>query len=461
MRRVLLTLVGFVVVVSAAFGGPQAITYQASLTDNLGNPMPTRLYIMRFRLYATPTGGTQVWQEQKNVQATGGVFSTTLGELTPFGGLFMDYPELYLEVAVDTNVSLTLDSNEIFTPRQRLFGAPWATRLVPNSLGPNLIGGWSGNAIAPGVVGGTIAGGGAAKDGMGSLAPNRVTDGFGFVGGGTRNRAGNNTGTTTDSAFAVVCGGTSNTASDDYSFVGGGRGNRASNPWTTIAGGDYNTASGYASAVAGGQGNEAGGYWSVVPGGTNNVASGDRSLAAGSNASAEHEGCFVWADRSMFGHTFRSTASNQFSARAQGGVRFVTAIDGSGNPTAGVQVAAGGTGWSAISDRNRKENFVSVDTKALVARLAAIPIETWNLKSQDPSIRHIGPTAQDFRAAFQVGEDSLHINSIDADGVALAAIQGLYKAVQDKDARIATLETRLAELESLVARLSKERASGQ
>jgi hypothetical protein len=49
-----------------------------------------------------------------------------------------------------------------------------------------------------------------------------------------------------------------------------------------------------------------------------------------------------------------------------------------------------------------------------------MPIQRWNMKSQDASIRHIGPMAQDFHAAFAVGEDNRHINSVDADGVALA-----------------------------------------
>ena len=66
------------------------------------------------------------------------------------------------------------------------------------------------------------------------------------------------------------------------------------------------------------------------------------------------------------------------------------------------------------------------------------------------SIRHIGPMAQDFYAAFGVGEDDRHISTVDADGVALAAIQGLYQVVQDKDAAIASLQT---ENETLKTRL--------
>jgi len=41
-------------------------------------------------------------------------------------------------------------------------------------------------------------------------------------------------------------------------------------------------------------------------------------------------------------------------------------------------------------------------------------------------VRHVGPMAQDFYAAFKVGEDDKHITSIDEDGVALAAIKALH-----------------------------------
>ena len=79
------------------------------------------------------------------------------------------------------------------------------------------------------------------------------------------------------------------------------------------------------------------------------------------------------------------------------------------------------------------------------------PIQSWNYKTQDPSIRHIGPMAQDFRAAFNMGEDERHISSVDADGVALAAIQGLHEVVKEKDAELAELRSRLEALESLVS----------
>ena len=117
-----------------------------------------------------------------------------------------------------------------------------------------------------------------------------------------------------------------------------------------------------------------------------------------------------------------------------------------------------GNGWSGISDRNAKENFAPVDGQDVLASLAKIPIETWNLKSQDPSIRHIGLVAEDFYAAFGIGEDNRHINAGDANGVALAAIQGLYQLSQEQEARIEALEAENAALrfrmDDLEARLA-------
>ena len=70
-------------------------------------------------------------------------------------------------------------------------------------------------------------------------------------------------------------------------------------------------------------------------------------------------------------------------------------------------------------------------------------------------VRHLGPTSQDFRAAFNLGADDEHIAAVDADGVALAAIQALYGEVQARDERIETLEDRVERLEARLARLEQ------
>ena len=99
-----------------------------------------------------------------------------------------------------------------------------------------------------------------------------------------------------------------------------------------------------------------------------------------------------------------------------------------------------------ISDRNRKTNFGSVDPADMLHRVRSLPIATWNYRSDDPSIRHIGPMAQDFVALFGVGEDDRHIHPLDAQGVALAAIQGLVarlEATREENARLAARVARL------------------
>jgi hypothetical protein len=63
--------------------------------------------------------------------------------------------------------------------------------------------------------------------------------------------------------------------------------------------------------------------------------------------------------------------------------------------------------------------------------------------------------AQDFFAAFGVGKDNKHLNPTDTAGITMAAIQGLYQQIQEKDREIEILKARLAQLESLETRLAK------
>ncbi len=100
------------------------------------------------------------------------------------------------------------------------------------------------------------------------------------------------------------------------------------------------------------------------------------------------------------------------------------------------------------SDRNRKTDIVPADTAAVLGKVATLPLATWKYK--DETATHLGPMAQDFAAAFHLGADETGIASVDADGVALAAIQELKKQLDAKDARIAALESRLAALEAKI-----------
>ena len=319
-----------------------------------------------------------------------------------------------------------------------------ALRMEPTTSTPNLVGGYSGNSVADGVVGATISGGGQAS------AANGATADFATVGGGEGNSA---------LGFATtIGGGETNAALGFAATVGGGANNVAGNVagnanFATVGGGIANTAGNEHATVGGGISNTASGKRATVPGGQENTAAGDYSFAAGRRAKADHNGAFVWGDSTDA--EIHSGKDDQFIVRANGGLWFgavtadFTPTIGSGiliGTSTGAYLSSGGA-WTNASDRNAKANFRPVNKGEVLARLGEIPITTWNYKSQNPSIRHIGPMAQDFYAAFGVGEDDTHISTLDADGVALAAIQGLYQIVQEQAAQIADLEARLAALE--------------
>jgi hypothetical protein len=101
-----------------------------------------------------------------------------------------------------------------------------------------------------------------------------------------------------------------------------------------------------------------------------------------------------------------------------------------------------------LSDRALKANFGSVDGQDMLQRVRHLPISAWNYTSDDASVRHIGPIAQDFAALFGVGSDDRHIHPIDGQGVALAAIQGLLAQMEALRQENTRLAARIAALEN-------------
>ena len=85
----------------------------------------------------------------------------------------------------------------------------------------------------------------------------------------------------------------------------------------------------------------------------------------------------------------------------------------------------------------------------MLEKVAALPLQQWSYKAQ-PDQKHLGPVAQDFRAAFGLGADDTSIATVDADGVALAAIQGLNQKLEQKETEITELKQRLEKLEQLI-----------
>ncbi len=165
--------------------------------------------------------------------------------------------------------------------------------------------------------------------------------------------------------------------------------------------------------------------------------------------------------------------AGKFLFRSQNDSSVVMTLDGSTAPWVGVgtssrtagrqiETLSGGyltTGgaWTNSSDRNLKENLVPVAADDVLARLARLPLYRWNYRSEPDSLTHIGPTAQDFEAAFGLGGDGRSISTIDPSGIALAAIQELNRkteALSETKAEVARLKEQVAALAAALERLT-------
>ena len=239
--------------------------------------------------------------------------------------------------------------------------------------------------------------------------------------------------------------------------------------------GASNTCSGFACTAigytvrAGGQGSVALGY--------RTTANNDYSVALGYRASNNtHTGTMVMGDESTT-DSVRNQADNEFRIRYNGGIRLRVSTAANGNtPGAGGNVGCDLTvavpSWTCASSRTLKENFLAVDGEDVLSRIRGVPVTTWSMIGADRSIRHLGPVAEDFWAAFGLGLGETTIGLGDIDGVNFAAVQALEARTAElrrsqeelaaKAARVEALEAALAgalrRIEALEARGSSSKA---
>jgi hypothetical protein len=235
---------------------------------------------------------------------------------------------------------------------------------------------------------------------------------------------------------SVVAGGVNHHMEGVGGSIGGGISNRIAR-------------SAFAATISGGRSNNVTGDFATIPGGQENTAA-NYAFAAGYRAKAEHRGSFVWADASSQFPVY-STAENQISMRAVGGIGLFTSYSSIDATTGrwilgGAVLAPGSGSWAQQSARESKENFQDVDGHIVLEGIGGLPINTWNYRAQDESIRHLGPTAQDFYTAFGLGHSDEFIHSIDAEGVALAGIKELYKLLKEQQQQIEKLQIKLSAL---------------
>jgi hypothetical protein len=243
---------------------------------------------------------------------------------------------------------------------------------------------------------------------------------------------------------AAIGEGCRNDPGSNYSFAAG---------HVSITVGEASVALGRGN-IARGLGSAALGYHSEANGayshsfGYYNLSNGDYSTSMGALCQANHLGAFVYADASnLSGYNLYSTANNQFTVRASGGYIFYS------NPamTSGVTLAAGSGSWASLSDSTKKENFSLVNYQEILEKLKTLNVYTWNYKSQDSKIRHIGPTAQDFFKTFGLGENNTTINTVDIDGINMAAIKALAEKTRLLEKQSLELDNALEQIKQLKA----------
>lgn len=140
-----------------------------------------------------------------------------------------------------------------------------------------------------------------------------------------------------------------------------------------------------------------------------------------------------------------SNGEDQFRVSASGDAQLRGSISVGGKLTCQV--------LEVTSDRNAKTAIEPVDAMGLLDRILDLPISAWRYQN-DSGGRHIGPMAQDFYEAFNVGSDDKHISPLDAASVAIAGVQALAKEVRKRDEQLAARDKEVASLKQELDRLS-------
>ena len=126
------------------------VSYQGRLTDDTGNPL-NGTYQLDFALYHQSSGGTAIYSETDSVAVTDGLFDTVVGPGSAVAGLTPEdlAQPLWLEVTV-SNGTIT----ETLTPRQRLYGSPYAFTLMPGAVISSTM---NTNLFAPNGINGVVS----------------------------------------------------------------------------------------------------------------------------------------------------------------------------------------------------------------------------------------------------------------------------------------------------------------
>jgi hypothetical protein len=457
----------------SAQAGNHLLPFQGRLTDADGQAIADGARVVQFKIYDAPIGGRAVWNgEVQKLSVNAGLVSTLLGTKADLSTVDFNR-QVYLELTVDANGDGSISpADPPLLPRQSILPAVFAVESANSRL---LEGhGWSALFGTNNPVDGTFL---DSKIGDSSLTAAKLHDDA----------------VTT----AKIANGAVTRAKLDTSGALAGQSltyNGASVVWSGVnAVTALNAANATNAMLLNGFD-----WFSLFNNGS--PQSGTMSVAAFTSRSSgfvngalqvEGRGLFRGSDVTILGNLvapnigfsmymtdnalyLRNNPDNNHYLKYANAFAGQTGFDGP--LLAGVQggILAAFGNWTLRwngngsvqtrgsigqgSDRNIKENFRSVDPDEVLSKVAALPITRWNYKD-DPSAEHIGPVAQDFRASFGLGSDDKTIYVVDSDGVALSAIQGLNKKVEQKSNEFLELvKEQQAQIEALKAELAALKA---
>jgi hypothetical protein len=316
---------------------PLMLNYQGKLTNPSGNPVPDSSYLITFRLFTVPSGGSAYWNENQSVQTNTGLFNCLLGSVTSIPYIPSD-GNCYLEMQVNPNPAMT--------PRIRIVSAAYSymarkadsanyassapltrpitppvysteirdTTIISNKLKDGVITmpkinqsgaatgqviKWTGTAWAP--RNDSVGSAGTADNAWMRGTPDSILytiRQLGIARGNSGNMLYGNerythinlgvtctTGTAGQNyGYCTVSGGQDNNATNSFAAVGGGVSNNTSGWAASIQGGHLNTASNTITTVGGGGHNLASGFAATVAGGMDDTASGTSATIGGGEA---------------------------------------------------------------------------------------------------------------------------------------------------------------------------------
>ncbi len=418
MKLVLTCPVAVIAFMAGAQPVPPLMNYQGRLANADGTPFATADYELRVSLYDAATNGTLVWGPEVFDGAPGTGHGPRLPVVQGYFNVMLGPVDLLERSIADAFggsnrfVEVTVRDRAPIHPRQRILAAPYAlmaASVAPGSISDQQIG---------------IVSSLSAPDGGPTNAFSIDLRGRAFL----------------EYGGVYVAG----SAPGNVAFSGS-KANGTFPNWLSIgATPDFVRLLGARSEVHAGYG-----------------------IALGENIASPVVWFYAFEDRNCF-----QVRAVEYNSQVEAGTPLLTVRRlgggarvgiGTENPGAALDIRGEGVataGFRNTCDRDAKRDFATINCQDILARVVGLPIQSWVYKEDPMHARHVGPVAQDFHAAFEVGADDRTISTVDSAGIALAAVKGLHELFRQKEVELESLRTTVMTLQEEVTRLRKLGAMG-